>query len=73
MQTQNPFADEFSKLTTAAIGLGQADGGGGELGELVGEGVLGLHRPGGEKGRGRYMVIQSRMRRAFAFPGARPA
>ena len=26
MQTQNPFADEFSKLTTAAIGLAQAAG-----------------------------------------------
>ena len=26
MQTQNPFVDEFSKLTTAAIGLAQAAG-----------------------------------------------
>ena len=26
MQTQNPFADELSKLTTAAIGLAQAAG-----------------------------------------------
>jgi len=26
MQTQNPFADEFSKLTTAAMGLAQAAG-----------------------------------------------
>ena len=26
MQTQNPFLDEFSKLTTAAIGLAQAAG-----------------------------------------------
>jgi BMFP domain-containing protein YqiC len=26
MQSQNPFADEFSKLTTAAIGLAQAAG-----------------------------------------------
>jgi BMFP domain-containing protein YqiC len=26
MQTQNPFADEFSKLTTAALGLAQAAG-----------------------------------------------
>jgi len=26
MQTQSPFADEFSKLTTAAIGLAQAAG-----------------------------------------------
>jgi BMFP domain-containing protein YqiC len=26
MQTQNPFLDEFSKLTTAAIGMAQAAG-----------------------------------------------
>jgi BMFP domain-containing protein YqiC len=26
MQTQNPFLDEFSKLTTAAIGLAQTAG-----------------------------------------------
>jgi BMFP domain-containing protein YqiC len=26
MQSQNPFLDEFSKLTTAAIGLAQAAG-----------------------------------------------
>ena len=26
MQTQNPFLDEFSKLTTAAVGLAQATG-----------------------------------------------
>ena len=26
MQTQNPFLDEFSKLTTAAMGLAQAAG-----------------------------------------------
>ena len=26
MQTQNPFLDEFSKLTTAALGLAQAAG-----------------------------------------------
>lgn len=26
MQTQNPFADEFAKLTTAAVGLAQAAG-----------------------------------------------
>ena len=26
MQTQNPFLDEFSKLTTAAVGLAQAAG-----------------------------------------------
>jgi BMFP domain-containing protein YqiC len=26
MQTQNPFLDEFSKLTNAAIGLAQAAG-----------------------------------------------
>jgi BMFP domain-containing protein YqiC len=26
MQTQNPFIDEFSKLTTAALGLAQAAG-----------------------------------------------
>jgi BMFP domain-containing protein YqiC len=27
MQSQNPFLDEFSKLTTAALGLAQAAGG----------------------------------------------
>jgi len=26
MQTQNPFLDEFSKLTTAALGLAQTAG-----------------------------------------------
>ncbi len=26
MQTQNPFLDEFAKLTTAAMGVAQADG-----------------------------------------------
>jgi BMFP domain-containing protein YqiC len=26
MQTQNPFLDEFAKLTTAALGLAQAAG-----------------------------------------------
>jgi len=26
MQTQNPFLDEFSKLTTAALGIAQAAG-----------------------------------------------
>jgi BMFP domain-containing protein YqiC len=26
MQTQNPFLDEFSKLTTAAVGVAQAAG-----------------------------------------------
>ena len=26
MQTQNPFLDEFAKLTTAAIGIAQAAG-----------------------------------------------